>query len=121
MTDFYKQSEPVKIPVPGNKLIEEHFGKVATGDDQYSVAHMKAPAGWSEPAQTPEFDEITIMIRGKMKIIMNGEEEIVLKPGESFLSGKGMKVQYANPYKEENEYWSVCVPAFSVERAKRTD
>ena len=57
-------STPTKIPVPGGKLIEEHVGAVTTPDANLqasvSVAHMQAPAGWSEPYQTPDFDEITV-------------------------------------------------------------
>ena len=110
----------VRIPVPGNKLIEEFVGSVSTGSRAMSVAHMVAPPGWSEPAQTPEFDEITIMIRGKMQIRVN-EKVHVIASGEVILCHKGATVQYSNPFDTENEYWAVCVPAFSVEAARRAD
>ena len=121
MLRYYKQAEPIRIPVPGNKIIEEYFGNVATQSDDFSLAHMIAPAGWSEPAQTPDFDEITIMIRGKMEIIINEEKKIILQAGETFLNKKGTKVRYSNPFKEEGEYWSVCIPAFSIDRASRDE
>ena len=50
-------SEPTMIPVPGGKSIAEYIGRVKTGDNDVSVAVMHAPAGWSEPAQVPEFDD----------------------------------------------------------------
>lgn len=121
MNNYLIQKKPVTIPVPGNKIIEEHFGRVATEDSDFSVAHMKAPSGWSEPAQIPEFDEITIMIAGKMKILINDDEEIIVEAGQSFMSKKGVKVQYSNPFDETNEYWSICIPAFSPETVNRVE
>ncbi len=29
---------------------------------------MKSPAGWEEPGQTPEFDEYTVVLNGKLKV-----------------------------------------------------
>jgi quercetin dioxygenase-like cupin family protein len=110
----------VRIPVPGNKLIEEFIGRISTGDRNLSIAHMIAPPGWSEPPQTPEFDEVTIMIRGKMCILVNGIEHVI-GAGEVILCHRGVAVQYSNPFDTENEYWAICVPAFSVEAARRTD
>nr|MCH9738185.1 cupin [Actinomycetes bacterium]MCH9738699.1 cupin [Actinomycetes bacterium] len=59
---------PVHIPVPGGKTIEEYAGHVATGDDRVSIAHMVAPAGWTEPEQTPEFDEFTVVLEGSLMV-----------------------------------------------------
>jgi quercetin dioxygenase-like cupin family protein len=108
----------IRIPVPGNKLIEEFIGNASTGDRNISVAHMVAPPGWTEPEQTPQFDEVTIMIRGKMRVLVNGVEHI-LGAGEVILCNKGASVQYSNPFDTENEYWAVCVPAFTVDSARR--
>lgn len=109
---------PTKIPVPGGKLIEEFIGRVNSGDSKVSVAHMIAPAHWGEEPQTPDFDEITIMLRGKMQI-ETANETIVLSAGEVFFVQKGVKVCYSNPFDDENEYWAICFPAFSVELAGR--
>jgi ethanolamine utilization protein EutQ (cupin superfamily) len=109
---------PTKIPVPGGKLIEEFIGRVNSGEADVSVAHMIAPPQWGEEPQTPAFDEITIMLRGRMQI-ETPNETIVLSAGEVFMSRKGVKVCYSNPFDEENEYWAVCFPAFSVELAGR--
>lgn len=101
---------PVRIPVPGGKLIEEHIGRVATGTEHLSLAHMVAPAGWSEPAQQPEFAEITIMVHGTMRIEC-GDDVVELRAGESFFVQSGVRVRYGNPYSEECEYYAVCLPA----------
>jgi mannose-6-phosphate isomerase-like protein (cupin superfamily) len=81
---------------------------------------MVAPPGWSEPHQNPEFDEYTMMVRGSKQIEIDGET-VTLSAGESLLVRKGARVQYSNPFEEEAEYWSVCMPAFSPELVNRED
>lgn len=113
--------KPVRIPVPGDKLIDEFIGKASTGHADLSVAHMVAPAGWTEPPQTPSFDEVTIVLSGRMHIMLDDLETIVLNAGQSIYLNKGVKVQYSNPFDEECEYWAICTPAFTVETAGRHD
>ena len=116
--DYFLQHTPFVVPTTDGKLIEEHVGRVANGENNLSVAHMVAPPGWSEPHQNPEFDEYTLMVRGRKEIEINGET-MTLKSGESLLVKKGSRVKYSNPFQEEAEYWSVCMPAFSLELVNR--
>ncbi len=116
--NFFLQQSPFVVPTTDGKLIEEHIGHVSTGESNLSVAHMVAPPGWSEPHQNPEFDEYTLMVRGRKQIEINGET-VTLKSGESLLVRKGVRVQYSNPFEEEAEYWSVCIPAFSPDSVNR--
>ena len=113
-----QKHEPVRIPVPGGKIIDEHCGLASDRRDEFSVAHMIAPAGWSEPPQTPAFDEVTVMVRGRL-VVEEGGRRTEIGPGESVLVSKGTTVTYANPFEQECEYWAMCVPAFSVARAGR--
>ena len=46
------------------KILDEYIGRVNSGDAQASIAHMRSPAGWSEPGQRPEFDEFTLVLSG---------------------------------------------------------
>ncbi len=117
---YFKQTQPFVVPTTDGKLIEEHFGHAATGQDRFSVAHMEAPPGWAEPHQTPEFDEVTILISGKKQIEVDGEV-VVLQPGESILIKKGTRVRYSNPFDEPADYWSLCVPAFSPDTVRREE
>mgnify|MGYP000458622898 CR=1 FL=1 len=55
------------VEMPLDFTIDEHVGRVNTGTDEVSVAHMRAPAGWSEPGQTPEFDEYTVVLAGTLR------------------------------------------------------
>ncbi len=113
-----KITHPTLIPVPGGKRIEEYVGRVRTGTTSMSVAHMIAPPGWEEPFQRPEFDEVTIVVRGTMRVEHDGGTTDV-GAGETMLTGAGERIRYSNPFDEEAEYWAVCAPAFSPETAHR--
>jgi mannose-6-phosphate isomerase-like protein (cupin superfamily) len=117
---YFKHPKPFRVPTTDGKLIEEHLGLATTRTQEYSIAHMIAPPHWSEPHQKPEFDEITIMIRGRKMVEVDGDE-IILLAGETLLVKSGARVQYSNPFDEENEYWSVCVPAFDINTVNRED
>ncbi|TGL55717.1 cupin domain-containing protein [Leptospira kemamanensis] len=117
---YIHQKNPTIIPVPGNKTIEEHFGIPSNGTKDISIAHMVAPPGWGEPFQTPNFDEWTLMVRGKKQIEVDGET-LVLSAGESILIQKGTRVRYSNPFQEDAEYWSVCKPAFTIDAVNREE
>jgi mannose-6-phosphate isomerase-like protein (cupin superfamily) len=109
---------PTKIPVPGNKLIEEYVGRVNSGDSQVSVAHMHSPPGWSEPGQTPEFDEVTLVLKGYMRVeYKEGTTEV--RAGQAIVTGKGEWVRYSTP--EGAEYIAICLPAFSPGTVHRDD
>ena len=119
MSKYIKQSSPFVVPTDDGKTIREHFGLASINDGNYSVAHMIAPAGWGEPPQTPELDEITFVFRGQKQIVIDESDTVVLGPGESLLTKSGCKVQYSNPFEEECEYLSICMPAFSIDRVNR--
>ena len=110
---------PTRIPVPGGKVIDEHVGRVNTGTDAVSVAHMVAPAGWSEPAQTPEFDEITLVLRGTVTVEHAGGV-LEVGAGRSVVTRAGERVRYSTGA-EGAEYVAVCLPAFAPEAAHRED
>lgn len=115
---YVKQSAPFVVPSANGKLIEEHFGIAATNDTGISIAHMIAPPGWSEPFQQPDFDEYTLVSRGKKLFDVDGEK-VEVRAGQSILIKKGSRVRYSNPFDEECEYWSVCIPAFTIESVHR--
>ncbi|HLA63313.1 MAG TPA: cupin domain-containing protein [Rhodothermales bacterium] len=112
---------PTRIPVPGDKLIEEHVGRLNTATEALSVAHMVAPPGWDEPFQRPTFDEVTIVLRGTMRVEHDGGV-LDVGPGETVLCEAGERIRYSNPSATEPcEYWAVCTPAFSPEAAGREE
>lgn len=120
MAKYQLVERATRIPVPGGKLIEELFGRVNTGTQNFSLAHMVAPPGWSEPAQCPEFGELTIMVRGAMQIEVDGAD-VTVRAGQAFWVEPGVKVRYSNPFHEENEYFAVCMPAFHPDTAHRDE
>lgn len=117
---YLKQTKPFVVPTNDGKLIEEHFGNASTQTSAFSVAHMVAPPHWSEPHQTPDFDEVTIVLRGR-KVIEIDSEEVEVHAGESILIKAGTRIRYANPYDEETEYWSICIPAFDINSVHREE
>ncbi len=118
MKNYFKQTNPFIVPTDDNKVIKEHFGRASINTGDYSVAHMTAPPFWSEPFQTPDFDEITFIISGKKQIEVE-TKTIVLLPHQSICIKKGAKVRYSNPFDEPCEYLSFCIPAFTLERVHR--
>lgn len=110
---------PSVIDVPGGKVIHEHVGRVATGNDNVSVAHMVAPAGWSEPAQCPDFDEVTLVLRGTVLVEHDGGITAV-EAGQSIVTEAGERVRYScGP--DGAEYVAICLPAFSPDTVNRED
>ena len=115
-------SAPTRIPVPGGKVIDEYVGRVTTGTGAVSVAHMIAPGGWSEPAQQPEFDEVTVVLRGIVHVeVADGDgrtKTLEVKAGQAVVTKAGERVRYATGA-EETEYVAVCLPAFSPDIVNR--
>jgi len=114
---------PTRIPVPGGKTIDEYVGRVNTDTSAVSVAHMVAPPGWTEPAQAPAFDEITVVLRGmvRVEVLGGGEPEVIdVRAGQAILTKAGERVRYSTD-SQETEYVAVCLPAFSPELVHRDD
>jgi ethanolamine utilization protein EutQ (cupin superfamily) len=113
---------PVHIAAPtliagvGEKVIRELVGNVNTGTAELSVARMTSPPGWEEPAQTPEFDEVTVVLEGSVVVEHDGGS-ITVQPGEAVFARAGERVRYSTP--EGAEYVAICVPAFSPDSVHR--
>lgn len=118
MKNYTIQNNPFVVPTNDGKIIKEHFGLTTDGNSNISIAHMKAPSGWSEPFQTPEFDEFTFIISGKKQFIIEGET-IILEAGQSIKIKKNTRVQYSNPFDKVCEYIAICTPAFSINLVNR--
>jgi hypothetical protein len=117
-------SAPTRIPVPGGKVIDEYVGRVNSGSEAVSVAYMQAPPGWSEPAQTPEFDEVTLVLRGLVRAEVPAEtggiKTLDVRAGQALLTRAGEKVRYSTG-EEQTEYVAICLPAFSPETVNREE
>ena len=98
------------------KIIKEFIGRANTDDKNLSIAKMESPFGWSEPGQTPDFDEYTIVLKGTVKVETK-EKTFEVNAGSAFHASKGKWVRYSTP--TGAEYIAVCVPAFSPENVHR--
>src|SRR6187397_1582064 len=105
---------PTRIEAHGQppKTIEEFFGRVNSGTEALSIARMVSPAGWSEPGQTPQFDEYTVVLRGELQV-ESREGILQVAAGQAVIARKGEWVRYSSPKPGGAEYIAVCVPAFS--------
>jgi mannose-6-phosphate isomerase-like protein (cupin superfamily) len=111
---------PTVIQAAGNKpkRIEEFAGRVNSGHDRVSVAKMTSPEGWLEPGQRPEFEEITVVLRGLLRVEHEGGSMDV-SAGQAIVTAPGEWIRYSTPEPEGAEYIAVCLPAFSPDAVHR--
>ncbi|MGD0342577.1 MAG: hypothetical protein ABSA76_12805 [Bacteroidales bacterium] len=113
-----KSPSIVKAAGTKEKIIREYFGNVNSRTSELSIAMMKSPEGWEEPGQMPDFNEYTLVLKGKLKLSTR-KEEIILSEGEAVMTEKGEWIRYSTPFKGGAEYVAVCLPAFSPSTVHR--
>jgi quercetin dioxygenase-like cupin family protein len=102
----------------GSKLIQEFVGRVNSGDANVSVTRMRAPAGWAEPGQRPDFDEVSVVLAGVLRL--EHEDGVIdVKPGQAVVAKGGEWVRYSSASPDGADYLSVCLPAFSEDGVHR--
>jgi len=113
---------PAVIEAAGNKpkRIEEYAGRVRSGHQGVSVARMVSPGGWREPGQRPEFEEITVVLRGRLQVEHDGGV-LDVRAGQAVVTSAGEWVRYSTPDPEGAEYIAVCLPAFAPDAVHRDE
>jgi mannose-6-phosphate isomerase-like protein (cupin superfamily) len=111
---------PIVVPSAGTKpkRIEEYVGRVRSGHAAVSVARMHSPEGWQEPGQRPEFEEVTLVLAGRLRVEYDGGA-LDVSAGQAIVAAPGEWVRYSTPYPGGAEYVAVCLPAFSPETVHR--
>lgn len=114
--------DPSIIEAPGRppKVIREIAGRVNTGEDRLSIAHMSSPEGWSEPGQQPAFDEYTYVLKGALQVETK-LETLRVEAGQAILCHAGEWIRYSSPFEGGADYIAVCLPAFSPETVHRDE
>jgi mannose-6-phosphate isomerase-like protein (cupin superfamily) len=114
--------QPTRVEAAGTppKLIDEFVGRVNTGTANVSVARMRSPAGWSEPGQRPEFDEVTVVLAGMIRVEHEGGR-LDVREGQAVLTRAGEWIRYSTPEEGGAEYVAVCLPAFSPDTVHRDE
>jgi mannose-6-phosphate isomerase-like protein (cupin superfamily) len=102
------------------KRIEEFVGRVNSGHGAMSVARMKSPSGWVEPGQRPEFEEVTVVLHGMVRVEYEGGS-LEVRAGQAVVTAPGEWVRYSTPEPDGAEYVAVCVPAFSPDTVHRDE
>jgi ethanolamine utilization protein EutQ (cupin superfamily) len=111
---------PSRVNAAGTepKLIDEYVGRVSTGEQRLSIAHMRSPAGWEEPGQRPDFDEYTVVLDGRLHVEHEGGG-LDVRGGQAVLVRAGEWVRYSTPAPQGASYVAVCIPAFSPDTVHR--
>jgi mannose-6-phosphate isomerase-like protein (cupin superfamily) len=106
--------QPTVIASAGNKpkRIEEYAGRVNSGHTGVSVARMQSPEGWEEPGQRPEFEEITVVLSGTLRVDHEGGS-LDVRAGQAVVAAPGEWIRYSSPEPGGAEYVAICLPAFS--------
>jgi len=105
---------PTVVAAAGNKpkQIQEFAGRVNSGHSTVSVARMVSPGGWVEPGQRPEFEEVTVVLKGMVRVeYENGVMDV--RAGQAVVTSPGEWIRYSSPEADGAEYVAVCLPAFS--------
>jgi len=112
--------QPTLIQAAGNKpkQIHEFVGRVNSGDQHVSVARMVSPEGWVEPGQRPEFEEITVVLRGMLRV-EHEQGTLDVAAGQAVITAPGEWVRYSTPELGGAEYIAICLPAFSPDTVHR--
>lgn len=112
---------PAVIAASGTKpkRIEEYIGRVRTGTQAVSIARMTSPEGWLEPGQRPQFDEYTLVLKGRLKLESEDGSSLEVHAGQAVIVAGNEWVRYSTPYPEGAEYVAVCLPAFSPDTVHR--
>ncbi|MET1003573.1 MAG: cupin [Acidimicrobiia bacterium] len=115
-------TNPTRVEAAGTppKLIDEYVGRVNTGEERVSVAHMRSPGGWVEPGQRPRSDEYTVVLEGCLRV-EHEDGELEVRAGQAVLTRGGEWVRYSTPETGGAFYVAVCLPAFSPETVQRDD
>lgn len=113
-------AQPAVVQAAGNKpkRIEEFAGRVNSGHRAVSVARMTSPQGWVEPGQRPTFEEITLVLRGMLRVEHEGGT-LDVRAGQAVVTSPGEWIRYSTPEPEGAEYVAICIPAFSPETVNR--
>ncbi len=111
---------PTVIGAAGNrpKQIQEFAGRVNSEHSAVSVARMVSPGGWQEPGQRPDFEEITVVLRGMLRV-EHEDGAIDVRAGQAVVTAPGEWVRYSTPEQDGAEYIAVCLPAFSPSTVHR--
>jgi mannose-6-phosphate isomerase-like protein (cupin superfamily) len=79
---------------------------------------MVSPEGWVEPGQRPSFEEITVVLRGMLRVEHEGGS-LDVRAGQAVVAHPGEWVRYSSPEAAGAEYVAICLPAFSPATVNR--
>jgi len=118
MPTFIEKAAVIQAAGNKPKIIEEYIGRVNSGTTAVSIARMQSPSGWTEPGQTPEFDEYTVVLKGMLRV-ESRSGTIDVHAGQAVITLRGEWIRYSSPGPDGAEYVAVCLPAFAPDTVHR--
>jgi mannose-6-phosphate isomerase-like protein (cupin superfamily) len=118
MTKLINKPSIIRAAGTKEKIIKEFFGMVNSASSEISIAKMESPEGWEEPGQTPDFDEYTVVLKGKLQV-KTKENTFEIGQEQGIFIPKNHWVQYSSPFEGGAEYIAICLPAFSPQTVHR--
>jgi len=118
MPRYLQNPSIIEAPGTPTKRIEEFFGAVNSGTSELSIAKMTSPQGWTEPGQTPAFDEYTLVLDGCLQV-ESKESVMEVRAGQAIHCSPGEWIRYSTPFPGGASYVAVCLPAFSPDTVHR--
>ena len=118
MPTFIEKAAVIQAVGNKPKIIEEYIGRVNSGTTAVSIARMQSPSGWTEPGQTPEFDEYTLVLKGMLRV-ESRSGAIDVHAGQAVITPRGEWIRYSSPGPHGAEYIAVCLPAFAPDTVHR--
>ena len=83
-------------------------------------AWLGPPEGWREPGQRPAFEEITVVLRGMLRV-EHEQGSLDVQAGQAVVAHPGEWIRYSSPERGGAEYVAICVPAFSPATVNRDE
>jgi hypothetical protein len=71
-----------------------------------------------EPGQRPEFEELTVVLKG-MLLVDHEQGSLEVRAGQAVITAPGEWVRYSTPEVGGAEYVAICLPAFSMDTVHR--
>eukprot|EP00467_Chlorarachnion_reptans_P023844 CAMPEP_0114500224 /NCGR_PEP_ID=MMETSP0109-20121206/7846_1 /TAXON_ID=29199 /ORGANISM="Chlorarachnion reptans, Strain CCCM449" /LENGTH=320 /DNA_ID=CAMNT_0001677863 /DNA_START=65 /DNA_END=1027 /DNA_ORIENTATION=+ len=112
-------TRPVNVVDEKDIVIQEFFGRVASGDKRLSACVVTVHKASEEAWQTPEFDEYVLVLEGKVHLKHSDGRVVAVEANSGAFLPKNSRIKWVWP--GPCKYIPICLPAFSTDNCGRED
>jgi mannose-6-phosphate isomerase-like protein (cupin superfamily) len=115
-------ASPTPISCVGNmtKIADEFVGMVNTSESKISITLVRSPAGWEGVGQYADYHEYRVVHKGLLRV-EHAEGTVDVEAGQGLDIEAGEWVRFSTPGETGAEYFTVCLPAFTLARVHRDE